>query len=286
MLSARARRLAAALFALLATAPLAAADNHKWEIAEVFSSADGTVQFIELSNTSKDEHLLAGQRITTASGSVLTFPSNLPSSNTENRRVLIATAAFAAVPGAPTPDYLIPAGFLRTTGDTLTYVSAPDALAFGSLPGDGRTSLSGSGAQATNSPTNFAGATGSVRLATVALRNGTGVNRVCYSAPRPVIGKPWTASVDTTPHAGALRVVLLFYARGTSGRVVVGGQILYDPTSSRFLKFTYAANGGVSQTTMVIPVDPILIGLPTTCQAMIVGGGREFCNALDMVIGW
>lgn len=152
MLSARARRLAAALFALLATAPLAAADNHKWEIAEVFSSADGTVQFIELSNTSKDEHLLAGQRITTASGSVLTFPGNLPSSNTENRRVLIATAAFAAVPGAPTPDYLIPAGFLRTTGDTLTYVSAPDALAFGSLPGDGRTSLSGSGAQATNSP--------------------------------------------------------------------------------------------------------------------------------------
>lgn len=275
-----------ALLVLLACARLTAADNHKWEIAEVFSSADGTVQFIELSNTSKDEHLLAGHLLTTASGSVLNFPNNLPSSNTENRRVLIATAAFAAVPGAPAPDYLIPAGFLRTTGDTLTYVPGPDSLVFTSLPGDGRTSLSGTGAQATNSPTNFAGASGSVRLATVTMRNGSGINRVCYSAPRPVIGKPWTASVDTTPHAGALRVVLLFYARGASGRVVVGGQILYDPTSSRFMKFTYPANGGVSQTTMNIPVDPILIGLPTTCQALIVGGGREFCNALDMVIGW
>ncbi len=279
-------RFAALLLALIAGAPSVWADNHKWEIAEVFSSLDGTVQFIELFNPDKDEHGLLGQRLTTSSGNVFVFPSSLSTTNTENRRLLIATAAFAAIPGAPTPDYLIPAGFLQRAGDTLTYLATPDSLTFASLPADGLTSLSGTGAQGTNSPTNFAGQSGSVRLATVTVRNGSGVNRVCYSAPRPVMGMSWTASVDTTPHAGALGVALLFYERGGSGLFFAGDEVLYDPTSVRFAKFSFLANGGISQATMNIPIDPILIGLPTTSQALILGGGREFCNALDMTVGW
>jgi hypothetical protein len=279
-------RLASAALVLVAAAPLARADNHKWEIAEVFSSADGTVQFVELSNTNKDEHLLAGMQLTTVSGGVFVFPSNLPSSNTENRRVLLGTAAYAAIPGAPAPDYVIPAGFLRRTGDTLTYVSTPDALVFASLPSDGKTSLSGTGAQATNSPTNFAGVSGSIRLATVNVHNGSGVNRVAYSAGRPVIGKPWQVSVDTTPHPGALSVVLFFNSRSSSGIFLTAGEVLYDPTSARLLKFVYPANGGVSNSVMNIPNSTALIGVPATSQALIVGGGREFCNALELVVGW
>ena len=44
--------LAASLFAVPTLA-----DAHKWEISEIFSNADGTVQFIEWTNTEDDEHL-------------------------------------------------------------------------------------------------------------------------------------------------------------------------------------------------------------------------------------
>jgi hypothetical protein len=277
-----------AVLALLASASLASADNHKWEIAEVFSSADESVQFIELLNLDKDEHNLAGIQLTTASGSVFVFPSNLPSSATENRRVLIATAAFAAIPGAPTPNYVIPAGFLRRTGDTLTYVSTPDALTFGALPVDGKTSISGTGTALVNSPTNFAGQTGSIRLATAVVRNGSGVNTVCYTSTRPVLGQVWTATIDTTHHAGDYGFVLLFYSEGASGRFRNGFEVLVKRTSVKYFKGGYVSNGGVNTVTMNTPLDPGMIGLFVASQAIILGGpiGREHTNALDLVVGW
>src|SRR6185503_1893553 len=108
---------------LLALSPLAGADNHKREIKEIFSSADETVQFIELFDADKDEHNLSLTSLSTASGSFFAFPSNLPTTDTETRHVLVATAAFAAIPGAPAPDYIIPAGFLDHLGDTVTYAA-------------------------------------------------------------------------------------------------------------------------------------------------------------------
>src|SRR6185503_4771795 len=114
----------------------------------------------------KDEHNLSLTSLSTASGSFFAFPSNLPTTDTENRHVLVATAAFAAIPGAPAPDYIIPAGFLDHLGDTVTYAATPHAVSFGALPTDGLKSIDAAGVQATNSPTNYAGATGSVVLAT------------------------------------------------------------------------------------------------------------------------
>ena len=40
------------------------ASFHLWDIVEIFSSADGTIQFIELSTTSSGEQGLGGQAIT------------------------------------------------------------------------------------------------------------------------------------------------------------------------------------------------------------------------------
>ncbi|MEE9212070.1 MAG: hypothetical protein V3U29_05395 [Phycisphaeraceae bacterium] len=155
----------------------AIASFHLWDITEVYSNADGTLQFIEWFTSSNLQHLLAGH-VVTSDSSTYTFPINLPSSGTAVHHFLMATAGFAALPGAPTPDYIFPAGFIDTTGDTLRLRTSLggtiwETFSFGSgeLPTDGINSLVcaihfGSACTSTdvevNSPTNFAGQEGSV----------------------------------------------------------------------------------------------------------------------------
>jgi hypothetical protein len=271
---------------LLALASPARADNHKWEIVEIFSSVDETVQFVELFNADKDEHNLGETSISTASGSFFAFPRDLPSSATENRRVLLATAAFAAIPGAPTPDYVIPAGFLDHLGDTVTYAATPHSVGFGPLPIDGVKSINAAGVMATNSPTNFAGLSGSVVLATAVARNGSGVNRLCYTSVPPALGKPWTAVVDASSHPGALGALLEGYARPLTGPRLPAGQLLVDVTSQRYFRIAQVVIGGQATFSAQMPVDAALVGRLLSTQPVIYGGGFELCNAVDMKVGW
>ena len=107
--------LLASTFLLAASGSLA--NFHLFQIEQIYSNADGTVQFVvmhEFTGTN-GENLWAGQALTMSHGSdtkSLVFPSNLPSSTTAGRRVLIATQGFAAL-GLVTPDYVIPNGFLH-----------------------------------------------------------------------------------------------------------------------------------------------------------------------------
>jgi hypothetical protein len=155
------------------------AGSHLWRIREVFSNADGSVQFIELYECcgAANEIFLQGKWVrSTATGSQFNFPANLPPNSTANEYLLLATAAFAALPGAPAPDYIIPAGFINVNDDRLTYWMYPEAtfdFAPGALPTDGVHSLvcqaNGSAlcfaySAAVNTPTNFAGQTGSVTV--------------------------------------------------------------------------------------------------------------------------
>src|SRR5699024_4941082 len=94
--------LAAAL--LLALAPAARASFHLFQIEEIYSNADGSVQYVVLHEFtgSNGENFWQGQRLTVTHAGVsksLTFPSNLPSTSTANRRVLVATAGYAALGG-------------------------------------------------------------------------------------------------------------------------------------------------------------------------------------------
>ena len=69
----------------------------------------------------------------------------------------------------PTPDFIIPDNFLPLGGDTLEYWMYPDATwAYGpgDLPVNGVDSLDVGGAVGPNSPTNYAGDSGSVNLNT------------------------------------------------------------------------------------------------------------------------
>ncbi|MHC4993117.1 MAG: hypothetical protein ACYTGC_19260 [Planctomycetota bacterium] len=157
---------AASGFAALALATPTWAGSHLWRFNEVFSNADGTIQFIELKESlgSSTEHALAGKWIKSVGlGNQYDFDKNI-TEDTANRHLLLATPAFAALPGAPTPDHLLPPeAFFDITGDTLEYwMYGMATWTFGPVPTNGVDSLGGDDTIATNSPTNFAGETGSV----------------------------------------------------------------------------------------------------------------------------
>lgn len=149
---------------------------YAWAIKEVFTSADGAVQFIEFFTTEPDQDLLVSHNIAAKSDGVekeFPFPSNLPS-DTAGKHFLVATPAFAATPGAVTPDYVLPSGnfFNRNAANiVLNYAHDFDilTLAGSALPADGRHSLNDADLTlfgpdvlsiAVNSPTNFAGQVG------------------------------------------------------------------------------------------------------------------------------
>jgi serralysin len=141
---------------------------HFWRFTEFFSNADGSVQFIELKSSGAFETAATGAEIRSAStGKVFTFPSSL-SGSTQNKHLLIATAGFASLPGAVTPNFTLPStSFFNPAGDTISlFAGFPiDSRTFSSVPTDGVMSRNyPADALATNTPANFSGASGSLNL--------------------------------------------------------------------------------------------------------------------------
>ena len=149
---------------------------HLYEIEELYSSADGTIQYVELHVGPFDgESFWRGVSLTATAGAqshVYTFPSNLPSTATANTSVLVATQAFADL-GVVTPDFILPSGFLFTGGGTLNYGDV-DIVAYGPLPSDGTHALAHDGSVVADTPRNFAGATGVVPAAPPHVTGGPG----------------------------------------------------------------------------------------------------------------
>jgi len=93
----------AAVLIVSQTITLAHASFHLFRIDQIYSNADGSVQYVVMreSTGSNGENFWAGLqfRTTNAAGVIKTFtvPSNLPSSSTASRSVLLATAGFAAL---------------------------------------------------------------------------------------------------------------------------------------------------------------------------------------------
>jgi len=194
------RRLVAAMavYALgVACAGNALASFHLYRISELFSNADGSVQFIKMTVDASDgESFWAGHAISVTQGAAnhsFTFPANLPSTATANTSVLIATQGFANL-GIIAPDYVIPAGFLFTSGGTLNFASV-DSMTYGALPTDGVQSLSRNGTIGVNSPKNFTGASGTI-LAPAALSFTPGWNLAGNSSTGSLNAA--TAFADTT----------------------------------------------------------------------------------------
>ncbi len=170
-------------FLLALSSSSAFAGIHTWDVSEVFSNADGTIQFVELKEAA------GGPSETGVSNSTIT--SNAKSfswtvvggatqvGNTANRFYLIATPGFAALPGAPTPDAIITADklpfFFNPAGDSVDF-STWDTCTFSvPIPTDGVGSLdcgvgpAPNSPQATNSPTNYAGISAPVNASLLVL---------------------------------------------------------------------------------------------------------------------
>ena len=157
-------RIFLAVLMLVASAGSHAA-FHEWKINEVYSDASGNVQFIELTTTVGLQQFVGGHQISTTQGgpfNVFMFPGDLPA-DSANKKFLIGTAGYAALPGVPPPDYIVPNGFVFTSNVTINFAGF-DSVTFPTVPTDGSLSIDRNLSTATNSPTNFNGATGTVVL--------------------------------------------------------------------------------------------------------------------------
>jgi hypothetical protein len=156
--------LAASLGACLWAAP-AHASFHLYQIVEIYSNSDGSVEYLELLEPSSaglnGQNFLAGHTVTSTGATAFSIGTNLPSSNTLGTHVLFATQAFASL-GIVTPDYIIPSGFINVSGGTVNYAGV-DSVTFTALPSNGM-AIARDGTQKTPAPTNFAGQTGSLQV--------------------------------------------------------------------------------------------------------------------------
>ena len=149
---------------------VATAFFHTWEVEQVFSNADGSVQFVVMTTNTNGENFSSGVTFTSKDSGdnqkQITFSKNLPSGATAGKKLLIATQSFAAL-GLVTPDFLIPDQFIPTgkgsVGDPFS------VLAWGGseLPTDGVNALFLKNfvkSVSVNRATNFAGQSASVSL--------------------------------------------------------------------------------------------------------------------------
>jgi len=159
--------LLAIIFAVCAMPAQAA--FHLFRIDQVYSNADGTVQYVVLRESTgsnfesfwKDNAVFLETTSATAGVQRFPFPTNLPSTATASKSVLVATNGFAAL-GLVTPDFTIPNGFIPRAGGSLTYANAAmivDATTLPALPADGATAIDHNGNPVPATPKNFAGAT-------------------------------------------------------------------------------------------------------------------------------
>jgi hypothetical protein len=144
----------------------ALATFHLWKIDQIYSNADGSVQYVDFvlpPVVSDDEDELSGKTLTAGLNSnSLTFGSNLPSVPVGGQHFLVATPGFAAIAGVA-PDYTFAGGpFFNTSGDTLNYAGGVDIFTFSTPPLDGIHALNRDNIVVMNAPINFAGQQGFV----------------------------------------------------------------------------------------------------------------------------
>ena len=176
------------LFFSVFLVPFAAgAAFHLWDITEVYSNGDGSVQFIEFATNTNNQDELFDHTLESILV-IFTFPNDLDpdgmgngNNATANQHMLVATPAFASQPGAVTPDFVLNGTeFFDFVEDSLDFAGR-DTFEWvsGELPTNGIDSLHepfGSDVRTVdiNSPTNFAGEVGELPEPSGALMLGVG----------------------------------------------------------------------------------------------------------------
>ncbi len=266
----------------------AGASFHTYQINQIFSNADGTIQFVVLHEVAgnNNEHFLGGLTLTSTQGGTTqtyTFNKDLPGASmggyggtpmpTGFTYVLIATQGFAAL-GLVTPDYVIPNGFLPLTNGTINYAGV-DQVTYAALPIDGTSAINRSGAIVQNVAINFAGDSGSVAAAAVnyeglwwnapaASESGWGINFAHQSDiifaswfTYDLTGKGWWLVMTAPKTAPNTYSGALYQTTGPPFNAVPFNpmQVIATPVGTGTLSFSDANNGtfaytvnGISQT--------------------------------------
>lgn len=292
------KRLFSILFTLWisSTASVALATFHTFSIEEVYSNADGTIQFVLLHEASglNGQNLWAGQALTaTHAGRTKTyvFPNNLPTAATANRYVLVATqgylnAANAGIGGfsAVFPDYVLPNQFIPTDGGTINFAGV-DAVSYASLPTDGSqalfTPLSSAQFIAVNQVRNFSGA-----VATVPALAVTAVEYYNPSLDHYFVSnlQPDIDALDSGRISGWVRTGLSFYVFSSPGQFLNPVCRFYIPPQHGNSHFFSASPAECAQIASRIGFDPNYSGyieetpsafyveLPNTTTGVCAGG--------------
>jgi hypothetical protein len=163
------------LVAILLTAPAAAlAGIHTWDVAEVFSNADGTIQFVEFvdAGISGTEINIGSSGSTSSNAKSFGWSGSNVAPPTNGKRFLVGSQTFQNLTGAPPVDRTMPLTFnsnpilpffFQPASDTVNFI-AYDSCPFTAIPtnGVGSFNCETNVNQTTNSPTNYAGTPGSV----------------------------------------------------------------------------------------------------------------------------
>ncbi|HVF64737.1 MAG TPA: sialidase family protein [Casimicrobiaceae bacterium] len=153
------------LLPLVLLANVVHAQSPTYVIDQVYSNADGSVQFVVLreSTGQSGQHLFSGRQLTVSGRHgtrSFTFPRELPSTATANTRILVASVGFQSL-GLIAPDYVFPDRFLPVDGASLTFAGG-DSVHYASLPLNGIDAFYRGGSVAANFATNLAGRSASV----------------------------------------------------------------------------------------------------------------------------
>ena len=111
--------------ASLAIGMQASAASHLWRFSEFYSSPDKQIQFIEMqeiggsnNETAIQGHWYATNTFNQNHSQLLGTP--LPF-GTANKKFLVGSQSYAALPGVPAPDYIVPDGIIEPSGDTIVW---------------------------------------------------------------------------------------------------------------------------------------------------------------------
>lgn len=238
---------------------------HLWRIEEVYSNADGTVQFIEMTTccgSGGGEIFLSGS-VLSSNGNSFTFPGNLTTA-TPNDHLLLATDAYAALPGVPARDYRIVNNFFAIAGDRINF-SVYDTWTFGPglVPTNGVDSLNKNPDDTTdtpfvrrNSPTNLLNQTGSIGAAggPPAVPDGLGGTTPLMAAASTLDGSSLRLSYDLASCATDAANHHIIYGQKSGLPAAPGG--IYTPL------------GGACAIGNAVPYD--WIGTPTPDDGLLL----------------
>lgn len=144
---------------------------HLWQVSEVYSNADGSIQFVEFFTTFGSQQFLLNHQLQTLTDgvpdSIFTFTNDLPvgeNESTADRHFLFGSPGFEAAVGiAPDYEWTGAFPFIHLGVNNGILVPGADGIDLTNLPTDGTQSLLGDEVTlATPSPTNFAGDVGTI----------------------------------------------------------------------------------------------------------------------------